>query len=239
MAGKQQILWRNPISHILNSWYRMEIDDTVTYSTPWEQDYTTRGKLWGGSVNPLLSIPPDSQVLELGCGNGKTLAHLVSRGFMVTAVDFSPRATTLSREVVRRAGTGDVAVADARLLPFTSGSFHDCLAFHVIGHGTEQDRAKIAREASRVLTDRGVLWFSEFSTEDMRAGTGTCVEPQTYRRGTGICTHYFTEPEVRMLFCDLTCEQIGTRRWTMRVRGKDHIRAEIVAVFRKESRDNG
>ena len=205
----------------------------------WDKDYGRRGKLWGGSVNYLLTIPPDSQVLELGCGNGKTLTHLVSRGLLVTAVDFSPRAATLSREVVRCSDRVDVAVADARLLPFTSSSFQDCLAFHVIGHGTEQDRAKIAREASRVLADRGVIWFSEFSTEDMRAGTGTEVEPQTFRRGTGICTHYFTEPEVRMLFCDLTCVHIGTRRWTMRVRGKDHIRAEIVAVFRKESRDNG
>jgi len=203
----------------------------------WDKDYGRRGKLWGGSVNYLLTIPPDSQVLELGCGNGKTLTHLVSRGLLVTAVDFSPHAATLSREVVQRAGTGDVAVADARLLPFTSGSFQDCLAFHVIGHGIEHDRAKIAREASRVLMDRGVLWFSEFSTEDMRAETGSRVEPQTYTRGTGICTHYFTEPEVKALFYDLTCEHLETRRWAMRVRGQKHIRAEIVGIFRKESQE--
>jgi len=202
----------------------------------WNDDYKQRGRLWGGAVHHLLGIPPDSQVLELGCGNGKTLASLVKRGVDVTAVDFSIRAATMSRQVTQYAGTGNVAVADARTLPFSSGSFNDIIAFHVIGHAYEKDRARIAWEASRVLMEKGLLWFSEFSTEDMRAGEGTMVEPQTFKRGTGICAHYFTEPEVKALFSELSLVNVTTRRWAMRVRGKDHIRAEIVGVFEKNKK---
>lgn len=208
----------------------MELNTSPDY---WNHDYKRRGRLWGGAVHHLISIPPDSQVLELGCGNGKTLASLVNRGINVTAVDFSLHAATMSRQVAQHAGTGNVAVADARTLPFSPCSFDDIIAFHVIGHAYEKDRARIAREISRVLRKNGLLWFSDFSTEDMRAGEGTVVEPQTFKRGTGISTHYFTEPEAKALFSDLTLTNMITRRWTMRVRGKVHIRAEIVAVFQK------
>ncbi len=207
--------------------------DLNTNSDFWDNDYKQRGKLWGGAVHPLLGIPPDSHVLELGCGNGKTLANLVNRGINVTAVDFSPRAATMSRQVAQHAGTGNVAVADARTLPFSPGSFDNIIAFHVIGHAYEKDRARIAREISRVIRKNGLFWFSDFSIEDMRAGEGMVVEPQTFKRGTGICTHYFTEPEAKALFSDLTLMNMTTRRWAMRVRGKDHIRAEIIAVFQK------
>ena len=202
----------------------------------WDTDYKQRGQLWGGAVHHLLGIPPDSQVLELGCGNGKTLTKLVNRGVDVTAVDFSFCAASLSRQVAQHAGTGDVAVADARTLPFSSGSFNDIIAFHVIGHAYENDRVQIAREILRLLSNKGLLWFSEFSTEDMRSDVGTMVEPQTCKRGTGICTHYFTEPEVKSLFWGLSLVNMTTRRWAMRVRGKDHIRAEVVAVFEKREK---
>jgi hypothetical protein len=65
----------------------------------------------------------------------------------------------------------------------------------------------------------------------MRNGTGKKVEDSTFLRGTGVLTHYFTENEVKTLFSPLIRESVRTRYWTMRVRGRDLRRAEIVAVF--------
>jgi ubiquinone/menaquinone biosynthesis C-methylase UbiE len=44
----------------------------------WETGYRTRGRTWGGSPGCLPPIHPGSRVLELGCGDGKTLSFLVS-----------------------------------------------------------------------------------------------------------------------------------------------------------------
>jgi ubiquinone/menaquinone biosynthesis C-methylase UbiE len=199
----------------------------------WNDEYKQRGRLWGGAVHNLPCIPPDSHVLELGCGNGKTFFVLAQRGVDVVAVDFSVHAATMSRNVALHAPSGDVAIADARRLPFSDESFDTVIAFHVIGHMCEKDRARIAGESKRVLRQNGNLHFSGFSVEDFRAGTGRIVEPQTFERMTGIVTHYFTEPEVQALFVGLKATRLTTQRWTMRVRGKDHPRAEVVAIFKK------
>jgi ubiquinone/menaquinone biosynthesis C-methylase UbiE len=44
----------------------------------WEAVYRTRGRTWGGSPGCLPPIHPGSRVLELGCGDGKTLSFLVA-----------------------------------------------------------------------------------------------------------------------------------------------------------------
>jgi ubiquinone/menaquinone biosynthesis C-methylase UbiE len=201
----------------------------------WDKDYGRRGQLWGGAVHNLPSISPGSRVLELGCGNGKTFFALTSRGLEVTAIDFSPHAVLMSHRVALQSGTGEVAIADARELPFFSGTFDAVIAMHIIGHMYEKDRERIVKEASRVLREDGIICFYGFSCEDLRFGKGRLVEPQTFERANGTITHYFTEPEVQELFSGLAPVQVATERWTMRVRGKEHIRAEITGIFKKST----
>lgn len=199
----------------------------------WENDYARRGRVWGGAVHSLPQLAPGSRVLELGCGNGKTCTALLANGAEVTGIDFSESATRLCRKAIQEFPRGEVIVADARDLPFAAGSFGAVTAFHVLGHLTAGDRYRSARDAVRVLDCGGTLYFSGFSREDFRAGTGCETEPETFCKKNGIATHYFTEDEVRTLFCDLTPASCTTRRWTLSVRGKNYPRAEISAVFNK------
>jgi SAM-dependent methyltransferase len=46
----------------------------------WETGYRTRGRIWGGSPGCIPPLPASGRVLELGCGDGKTLSFLVSSG---------------------------------------------------------------------------------------------------------------------------------------------------------------
>jgi SAM-dependent methyltransferase len=172
-------------------------------------------------------------VLELGSGNGKTLSAMLRQGWDVTAIDFSARAVALSRMHTGALQQGDACVADARSLPFASGRFDAVIAVHVLSHLSKNDRIGAAAEAVRVLRSEGLLYFSGFSTGDFRSGKGSAVEPGTVMKGSGICTHYFTEPEVMDLFSPLTPAAITTERWYMRVRGQDLPRAEIQATFLK------
>lgn len=197
----------------------------------WDRDYRSRGRLWGGGAKNLPDLPEGSDVLELGCGDGKTLAAMQGRSWDVTALDISSEAVKLSRSALR--SEVSLLLADARHLPFKGESFDAVFAFHVTGHMLQAGRERIAREAWRVLMPRGKLFFREFGTEDMRSGRGEEVEPGTFQRGSGVITHYFTEGEVVSLFRDLLPLSMQTRRWKMRIKGEDFWRCEVEAVFIK------
>jgi ubiquinone/menaquinone biosynthesis C-methylase UbiE len=150
----------------------------------------------------------------------------------VTAVDVSPHAVALAR---RHPGTAAacLTVADARCLPFCEASFDAVFLVHITGHLPGPGRRTVASEVCRVLRPGGAAFFRGFSVEDMRAGKGVETEQQTFRRGDGIITHYFTEDEAAELFAPLVAVSVRTCRWQMRVRGRDLPRAEIEATFQK------
>jgi ubiquinone/menaquinone biosynthesis C-methylase UbiE len=197
----------------------------------WEKDYTSRGRLWGGAVVDLPAVPDGSLVLELGSGDGKTLSALPG-GCRAVAIDVSAQALHLARRV--RADATFIK-ADGRCLPLQKSCFDAVFAFHVAGHLLADGRRALAREAARVLKPGGRIFFRDFSDQDMRAGQGAEVEPGTFRRGSGIITHYFREDEVAELFRSQQIQRtgIGTRCWKMRIKGTDHLRAEVQASFLK------
>lgn len=203
----------------------------VPDSGAWEEEYTRKGMLWGGVTHDLPDLLSCSRVLELGCGNGKTLIAMIQRGWDVTAIDFSSRAVMLSREVSRSASQGHIIVADARCHPFKHESFDAVFARHVIGHMHEPDREQITSTLLHLLKPGGVLFFSDFSTMDFRFGKGDETEPATFRRNPGIITHYFTEEEVMDLFSKLTLVSIGIHQWPLRILGSTLVRSEIQATF--------
>lgn len=202
-------------------------------SGAWDAEYINKGAVWGGAVHYLPILPSGSRVIELGCGNGKTLSAMIGRGWDVTAIDFSSRAVTMSRTNPGILKSADLCVADARTLPFADGSFDAVFAVHILSHLLRTDRTFAVAEAKRVLKKGGVLYFSGFSHDDFRSGKGTAGEEGTVKKGSGISTHYFTEPETRDLFCNLTLQAINTVRWSLRVRGLALSRAEIQATFIK------
>jgi SAM-dependent methyltransferase len=197
----------------------------------WEEDYTRRGVLWGGVTPDLPDLPLCSRVLELGCGNGKTLSTMIQRGWDVTAIDFATKAATLSRAVVGGGFQGHIIVADARSPPFQNDSFDAVFARHVIGHMDEADRKRMISKLPHILKPGGTLFFSDFSLNDFRFGKGNETEPATFRRNPGIITHYFTLGEVIDLFSKFTLVSIRVHQWPMRVLGNTLVRSEIQAIF--------
>jgi len=199
----------------------------------WENDYSRRGRVWGGAVHNLPPFHPGLHVLELGCGNGKTFSALTEKTCKVVGIDFSSSAAILCKSSASKTSCGEIAIADIQHLPFADTSFDAVIAFHVIGHLPAAGRVRCADESARVLRVGGTLYFSGFSGEDFRAGTGCETEPGTFERKNGIATHYFNEEEVQALFPALQPGECVTRRWTMTVRGRPFPRAEIAAVFTK------
>jgi ubiquinone/menaquinone biosynthesis C-methylase UbiE len=203
-----------------------------SYLKAWDRDYCSRGRLWGGEVKDLPQMPAGSAILELGCGNGKTLSAMLSQPWRITALDVSMEAVRLCRASCA-SDKVDLLAADARHLPFPDRIFDAVFAFHMVGHVPMSEREKIASETARVLKVGGMLFFRDFGVDDMRAGQGMEVEPGTFRRGRGVITHYFTKEEVDSLFCQLMPVSVANIHWKMRIKGKDMIRCEIEAIFQK------
>jgi ubiquinone/menaquinone biosynthesis C-methylase UbiE len=156
---------------------------------------------------------------------------MVRRGWNVTAIDFSARAVTLCRKACTDPVEGNVVVADARWPPFRDAAFDAVFASHVIGHMPASDRKWIADEVIRLLRTGGMLFFCEFSSDDFRFGKGRETEEATFRRGTGILTHYFTEEEVADLFSGLIPVSVTLHKWPMRVLGCTLVRSEVQGIF--------
>lgn len=193
----------------------------------WDREYARRGRLWGGA-SPIPKLSEGAAVLELGCGDGKTLSVAGGRGWKLVGLDLSIPALQLARPACPGAA---LVAGDASSLPFQNSAFDALFAFHVAGHMLKADRRCLGEEAARVLRPGGLLFFRDFSREDMRAGRGLEVEPCTYRRGSGVIAHYFIPEEVADLFYPLCPMNIKTVRWRMRIRGQDMIRAEVEGLF--------
>lgn len=200
---------------------------------PWDDNYLCRGRLWGGSASSLPHLPRSCRILELGCGDGKTVSALVQKGHCVTAVDFSRHAAVLCRNGCPHPDRVRVVIADCRQIPFRNESFNVIIASHITGHLTLDGRCQLACEVIRLLTPGGVMYFRDFSTGDFRFGRGEKTEEGTFLKKNGITTHYFTDDEVRTLFDGLFVQSLVQHPWVMKVRERDLPRAEIVAEFIK------
>ena len=166
----------------------------------WDRDYAARGNLFGGAPSHLPDLPAGTLALELGCGNGKSLHAMQTKGWSVVAVDYSSRALFMCRERYCRAPAVRLVRADARNLPFRDDAFDVCFATHVAGHLLARERVSLAREIARVTRLGGTLYFRDFGTGDFRCGKGGIIEDYTFRRGSGAVTHYFTPDEVCGMF---------------------------------------
>ena len=125
----------------------------------------------------------------------------------------------------------------ARALRFKNDFFDAVVCFHVLGNMLAGDRKQAAVEAQRVLKNGGKLFFKEFGCGDFRFGKGTQVESASFKRRTGIVTHYFAgRSEIEELFGGLELLDSASERWTVRYAGEALQREEIRAVFIKSRR---
>ena len=199
----------------------------------WEREYRIRGRRYGRAPRDLPSLAPGIWVLDAGCGDGKTLAAMASKGWNIIAIDFSRSALGLCRRNPF-AGAVEYVLADATALPFRDETFDAVFLIHCAGHAQETARNTLASESFRVLRSGGRLFFAGFSTADFRADRGTAVDPSTMLKGDGILTHYFTRDEVILLFSPLIPVSVSEETWSLKIRGRALQRAEIVGEFQRE-----
>lgn len=100
-----------------------------------------------------LDFRPGWRVLDVGCGLGVHLAHLMSRGAMVHGLEAGPMAARLAAG--RLGPKADIDVGDAHDLPYDDNSFDAVILVDTLEF-TER-RAQVVAEAARVATSRVCL----------------------------------------------------------------------------------
>ena len=163
----------------------------------WEKFYSNHKDPWRVYKEyPIENyLSKGSLILDFCSGTGKSSFRLVEKGYNVILLDFSMNS-------LRRSSGKEYAkiLGNALNLPFRDSIFDAIIASHAISHMLMDDRKKAIQEIFRVSKDNAIFVFEGFSTEDFRYGKGKEIEKNTFLRGHGIYTHYFTEDELNNFF---------------------------------------
>ena len=150
--------------------------------------------------------PADTNVLEVGCGNGNNLWFAAREGFQVAGIDGSDTAIDYARQWFEREGlAGDLRVGDFTELPFEDETFQlviDRAALSLSGRSAVE---KAFAEISRVLVPGGRFMFTPYSDRSS-SFDGLPDDDGCYRNVTaGTCLpgaqiRFYSLNDVRELF---------------------------------------
>jgi SAM-dependent methyltransferase len=107
------------------------------------------------------ALPDSGSVLDIGCGTGRHVVEMASRGLRCTGLDLSPHMITLTRAKLERTGlSADLVQANmTEPLPFDDAAFDGVICmFSTIGLVPgSAGRAAVVEEIRRVVKPGGVF----------------------------------------------------------------------------------
>lgn len=144
------------------------------------------------------NLPPNSLVLDVGCGAGRHLRYLRERGHQPTGIDPSPG----QLQAVRMA-LPDIPVFLLEFnhdFPFEAETFDAVLSTYAIYHALARTVHWTISESIRVLRPGGLLYMHLISDQDFKYGIGPEFESNTFGEARkderGEIHHFFDLAEV-------------------------------------------
>lgn len=101
-------------------------------------------------------LSKDRRVLEAGCGMGRWVFYLRSKGYDATGIDTSRQAVALAKQYDPSV---DIQLADVTQTGFADGSFGAVISLGVMEHFPEGPQ-KVLAETRRILADDGWLFVT-------------------------------------------------------------------------------
>lgn len=158
--------------------------------TDWDRRWEQRLAKGARDVSPWLveeacGLPP-GRALELACGAGRNAIWLASRGWHVTAVDFSAVALNAARERAAEAGV-EVEWLQADVVEWSppAGTFGLVCVLYLQLPAAE--RRAVLGHAREALAPGGVLLVVGHDTRNLAAGHGGPSSPEVLFTAEDVC----------------------------------------------------
>ena len=174
----------------------------------WDQIFQRQGRVF---ENPHQDIPHlipcfrarrIKRILDLGCGSGRHIVHLVKHDFEVYGIDASPVGIELTKRWMEDEKlTASLIIGSIyNKLPYVDGFFDAVISVQVIHHNTAENISRLIAEIWRVLQPDG-LFFATVPMYRNQAKRFRQIEENTFvpldGREEGIPHYYFDEERIR------------------------------------------
>lgn len=121
----------------------------------------SRFRIWPHVKQFLDSLPPNSKVLDIGCGNGKNMNYgIQNNNLQMYGIEYSQALT----DICINQGL-NVIQGDALTLPFEDNSFDAIIMIAVIHHIEPTLHNKVLNEIQRVLVPSGKCLITNWAVE--------------------------------------------------------------------------
>ena len=162
----------------------------------------TRRALWPGVRKFLDSIPPNSKILDLGCGNGKYLSYR-AKDCTMYGCDTCIPLIRIAREKHPKAL---IIHADGTSLPYSDNFFDAVMSIAVIHHlPLKAQRTSFVEEMLRVVRPGGKLLITVWATEAQKPtwtpmGDNDYIVPWNGKESHDRFYHLYTKEEAQTIF---------------------------------------
>lgn len=141
-------------------WYERSFD--ITYPIVYAHRTVESARIEVRFAIERLPVKPGATVLDLCCGNGRHMVHLLRHTSRVVGLDYSPYMLRFAASLVRSAGL--LVRADMRGIPFVS-AFDAVLNFFTsFGYFVSvEDNLRVAEHVARALKPSGVFFIDHLN----------------------------------------------------------------------------
>ncbi|MEK6898475.1 MAG: methyltransferase domain-containing protein [Nanoarchaeota archaeon] len=112
----------------------------------------------------LKNIKPKSKVLEVGCGDGRSIHDIIGLTQDIVGIDYDETAVEHAKEKLKNYPSVKIMLADGRNLPFEDNVFDYVICMTTFANFGE-DKFKALNEMKRVLKSKDKIIISVFSED--------------------------------------------------------------------------
>lgn len=167
--------------------------------------YTDRLNVLGiAELNRLLAPSPGDTLLELGCGYGRALYHLLPSVGRAIGIDLAAEPLADAKGLLSGRGEFELHIGDgASLRPVANASVDKAFAFTVFQHLTRAQAAAYMAEFARVLRPGGRVCVQFLTGGDTSADQSDMVREQSLSYSAGQIAGLVEHAGLRLTNLDL------------------------------------